>query len=213
MFKFIRKVMPREDRFFDMFERHAEVLVNSADTLVRLLDGGNGNTAHDELGDLENAADDITAEVLTAVRRSFITPFDRSAITALIGAMDDAVDEMWHTAKTVGIYGASSFEPQMKQSAELAARAARLVAEALPLMRNVGRNGGRLLELTEKIVRLEGEADSLHDEGLQSLFLAHGKERPSEFFVGREIYRYVERVLDRLQDVADEIHGIVIDHA
>lgn len=212
MFSLVRKIMPREDRFFDMFEKQSQILVDAADTLARLLEGGNSK-AHDELGDLEDAADLVTAEVMTAVRRSFITPFDRSAITDLIAAMDDAVDEMWHTAKTVGIYGATEFEPKMRESAELARQQARLVQEALPLLRNIGRNNARLLELTEKIVRLEGEGDDLHDQGLRALLERHGRDRPIDFFVGREIYRYVERVLDRMQDVADEIHGIVIDHA
>jgi predicted phosphate transport protein (TIGR00153 family) len=213
MLSLVRKVMPREDRFFDMFERHAAILVQAADALARMLEGGEVTKAHDELADLENAADDVTAEVLTAVRRSFITPFDRSAITHLVTAMDDAVDEMWHTAKTVGIYGITEFEPRMRESAQLAGEAARLVVEAMPLLRNIGRNGARLLEITERIVRLEGKADALHDAGLRTLFEAHGRERPIEFFVGREVYRYVERVLDRLQDVADEIQGIIIDHA
>lgn len=213
MFSLVRKVMPREERFFDMFERHAQVMVEAADALARMLEGGEVTKAHDELGELENKADDVTAEVLTAVRRSFITPFDRSAITKLVTAMDDAVDEMWHTAKTVGIYNVTKFEPQMQQSAELVRQSARLVAEAMPLMRNIGRNGARLLEITEKIVRIEGEGDDLHDQGLRSLVKMHGRENPIEFFVGREIYRYVERVLDRMQDVADEIQGILIDHA
>jgi uncharacterized protein Yka (UPF0111/DUF47 family) len=80
-------------------------------------------------------------------------------------------------------------------------------------MRGVNRNASRLHEITEAIVRLEGRADDLHDEGLALLYERHGAERPIVFFVGRELYRYVERVLDRLQDVADEIQGIVIDHA
>lgn len=211
MFSLVRKIMPREDRFFDMFEKQSRILVNAADTLARLLEGGNSG-AHEKLGELEDAADVVTAEVMTAVRRSFITPFDRSAITDLITAMDDAIDEMWHTAKTVGIYGATEFEPQMRESAELARQQARLVQEALPLLRNIGRNNARLLDITEKIVRIEGEGDDLHDQGLRALLDRH-RERPIDFFVGREIYRYVERVLDRMQDVADEIHGIVIDHA
>jgi predicted phosphate transport protein (TIGR00153 family) len=213
MLSLVRKVMPREDRFFDMFEKHSKILVDAADALARMLEGGDVGKAHEELAQLENAADDVTAEVLTAVRRSFITPFDRSAITHLITAMDDAVDEMWHTAKTVGIYEVTEFESHMRQSAELAREQARLVQQALPLLRNIGRNGARLLELTEQVVRLEGRGDDLHDEGLRELVRLHGRERPLDFFVGREIYRYVERVLDRMQDVADEIHGIVIDHA
>lgn len=214
MFSLFRKIMPREDRFFDLFERHAELMVQSTAALGRMLEGGDTvASAAEELGELESAADDVTREAMTAVRRSFITPFDRSAITSLVAAMDDAIDEMWHTAKTVGIYGVTEFEPQMRKSAEFACQAAKLVQEAVPLMRNIGRNGARLHEITERIVHLEGRADELHDEGLRALFQAHGNERPTDFFVGREIYRYVERILDRLQDVADEINGIVIDHA
>jgi uncharacterized protein len=209
----IGKVLPREDRYFDLFERHADLLVSAAGALAQLLGGISVAQNLDEIRQLETRADDITRDVLTAVRRSFITPFDRSAIASLISSMDDAVDEIWHTAKTVRIYGVSSFEPQMRESAELAREAATLVREAIPLMRNVGRNAERLHEITEAIVHLEGRADGLHDEGLGALYQQHGAERPIVFFVGRELYRYVERVLDRLQDVADEIQGIVIDHA
>jgi uncharacterized protein len=209
----IQKILPREDKYFDLFERQADVLVSASDALARLLAGDSIAQSLDEIRRLETAADDITRDVLTAVRRSFITPFDRSAITSLISAMDDAVDEIWHTAKTVRIYGVTQFEPQVRASAELAREAARLVREAVPLMRNIGRNATRLHGMTEKIVHLEGQADGLHDEGLAALYEQHGAERPIVFFIGRELYRYVERVLDRFQDVADEIQGIVIDHA
>jgi uncharacterized protein Yka (UPF0111/DUF47 family) len=209
----ITRILPREDKFFDLFERQAGLLVEAADALVALLGSGETRVHQDRIREIETQADDVTREVLTAVRRSFITPFDRSAITALASSMDDAVDEIWHTAKTVGIYRATRFEPQMGQSATLGAEAARLVAEAIPLMRNIGRHGARLHTITEGIVRLETRADALHDEGLTALFDRHGEKAPMVFFVGREIYRYVERVLDRMQDIADEIQGIVIDHA
>ena len=161
----------------------------------------------------ENAADDVTRDVLVAVRRSFITPFDRSAITALTSSMDNAIDEMWQTAKAITLYEVESFEPQMKEMAGLAAEAARLVLEAIPLMRNVGKNAGRLHEITEAIVHLEGRADELHDAGLKELFRRHGEGQPMAFLIGREVYRHLERVLDGFEDVADEIQGIVIDHA
>lgn len=209
----IQKILPREDKYFDLFGSQAALLVRSADALARLLGDGAIAESLDEIRRLETAADEVTRDVLTAVRRSFITPFDRSAITSLISSMDDAVDEIWHTAKTVRIYGVSEFEPQMHGSAELAREAAQLVREAIPLMRNIGRNAARLHEITEAIVHLEGRADALHDEGLAELYQKHGSDRPIVFFVGRELYRYVERVLDRFQDVADEIQGIVIDHA
>src|SRR5690606_15325499 len=155
----------------------------------------------------------VTRDVLVAVRRSFITPFDRSAITALTSAMDDALDEMWGTAKAVTLYEVTAFEPELLEMSRLAAEAARLVQEGVPLMKHIGRNAHRLHQITEAIVHLEGRADELHAAGLKSLYQAHGKKTPMAFFVGREIFGHVERVLDRLEDVADEIQGIVIDHA
>jgi len=213
MLKMFQKLMPREERFFDLFERHAETLVGGADALVRLLGGGNVPGSCEEIRQYESRADDVTRDVLVAVRRSFITPFDRSAITDLISKMDDAVDEMWQTAKAVTLYEVTDFPPQVLEMAKLATEAVGLVSEGLPLMRNIGRNGGRLHEITEKIVHLEGRADELHQQGLKALFQANRGKEAMDFIVGREIYSHVERVLDRLEDVADEIQGIVIDHA
>ena len=214
MLKLIRAIMPKEDRFFDMFERHAHLVVAGADAMVRMF-AGEEPIAEScrRISEHESAADDVTRDVLVAVRRSFITPFDRSAITALTSSMDDSLDEMWQTAKAITLYEIDRFEPQMLEMSRHAAEAARLVLEAVPLLRNIGRNGARLHEITEAIVHLEGKADDLHESGLKALFQAHGAERPMAFIVGREVYSHVERVLDRLEDVADEIQGIVIDHA
>jgi predicted phosphate transport protein (TIGR00153 family) len=214
MLRFVRAIMPKEDRFFDMFERHAQILVAGADAMGRMFSGEEGIAQScKQIAAHETAADDVTREVLVAVRRSFITPFDRSAITALTSAMDDALDEMWQTAKAITLYEVDGFEPQMKAMSGLAIEAAALVLEAVPLLRNVGRNAGRLHEITEAIVHLEGKADELHAAGLKALYQAHGTTQPMAFFIGREVYSHVERVLDRFEDVADEIEGIVIDHA
>lgn len=113
MLNVFQKLMPKEEKFFDLFERHAVTLVGGAEALVRLLGGGDIEASVNEIRDYENQADDVTRDVLVAVRRSFITPFDRSAITALISSMDDAVDEMWQTGKAITLYEVSSFAPQL----------------------------------------------------------------------------------------------------
>lgn len=214
MVSIIRAIMPREDKFFDMFARHAALLVAGADAMAAMFSGDEGiPESARRIEEHEDAADDVTRDVLVAVRRSFITPFDRSAITALTSSMDDAIDEMWQTAKAVTLYEVKSFEPEMLEMSRHAVEAAHLIREAVPLLRNVGRNAQRLHEITEKVVHLEGKADRLHAQGLKTLYKANVADRPLAFFVGREIYSHVERVLDRFEDVADEIQGIVIDHA
>lgn len=213
MLKIFRTLMPREDRFFDMFERHADIIVAGADAMEKMLAGSVGIAEScSAIAHHEHAADDVTRDVLIAVRRSSITPFDRSAITALTSAMDTAVDEMWQTAKAITLFEVDRFDPQMLEMSRQACEAARLVREAMPLLRNIGRNSHRLHQITERIVHLEGKADDLHTEGLKALYQSNA-ERPMAFIVGREVYSHVERVLDRLEDVADEIQGIVIDHA
>jgi predicted phosphate transport protein (TIGR00153 family) len=214
MLRLFQSIMPKEERFFDMFSRHAETIVGGADAMAQMFAGEEAiEVSCKRIAEHEHAADDVTRDVLLAVRRSFITPFDRSAITALISSMDDAVDEMWQTAKAITLYEVTTFDPQMVEMSRLAGEGARLVTEAMPLLRNIGKNATRLHQITEAIVHLEGRADDLHEQGLKGLFQTHGAERPMAFIVGREVYSHLERVLDRLEDVADEIQGIVIDHA
>ena len=96
---------PRTGDFFGMFEAHAETMVAPPTRLGKLVDGGKAHTEHiSEIHRLEHEADDIIREVLRTVRKTFLTPFDRGAITSLIGAMDDAIDEMQAAARAIDLY-------------------------------------------------------------------------------------------------------------
>ena len=160
----------------------------------------------------EKAADDITADVLQAVRRSFITPFDRVDIKDLIESMDDALDQMHQTTKAILLFEVTEFDDPMREMAEIAVEAAELTVRAIPLLRKIGANVHELSVFAEKITELEGHADKIHDAGLKRLFLAHRHSDPMAFTVGAEIYGHLERVTDRFEDVANEISGIVIEH-
>ena len=215
MLRWFQSLMPQQGRFFELFEAHAATLVAGAEALALLLRGEEGAIeAHiAEIVRWENRADDITRDVLLDVRRIFVTPFDRSAITSLIGAMDDAIDEMNGTAKSIDLYDVRAFEPEMRDMSGLIVEAARVTAEAMPLLRRLGPNAARLHELTARVIQLEGHADDIHDNGVKALFKRHGASQPMAFIVGREIYRHLERIVDKFEDVANEIQGLVIDHA
>ena len=214
MLKLFRNIMPQEVRFFDMFERHAESLVGGAEVMSRMFAKEEDiQEACRQIAHFEEQADEVTREVLHAVRRTFLTPFDRSEITALISSMDDAIDEMKKTSKAITQFDVEHFEPQMRDMAAMAEQGAILVREALPLLRKVGRDHAKLDEITEQIVHLEEAADHLHDEGLKALYQRHRDGNAMGYIVGREIYSHLEKVLDRFEDVANEISGIVIDHA
>jgi uncharacterized protein len=216
MFGWFQALMPKEERFFTLFERHATIVVAGAEALRGLLQGG--NTIDDyckQIFQREAEADDVTRQVLTAVRRTFITPFDRSDIQSLITSMDDAIDQMNKTAKTIVLFEVSEFEPEMRQMSEVILESAKLVLEAVPLMSSIGANVGRLNALTAKLVTIEEGADDLCNRGLKALFLANRSEasrgNAMQFLIGSELYDHLEKVVDRFEDVANEINSIVVD--
>jgi uncharacterized protein len=211
--QWFQALMPKQGRFFELFESHATTLVAGADALAKLLIGDNIAHHSAQIVELEQQADDIARDVLQDVRRTFVTPFDRSAITGLIGVMDDAIDQMHQTAKSISLYEVTKFEPHMRDMAGIIIEAARVTAEAVPLLRSVGNNAARLHILTERLVKLESDADDVHDAGVRALFKAQGKNSAMQFIVGREIYEHLEKVVDCFEDVANEIQGLVIDHA
>ena len=214
MFHWFQTLLPKQGQFFTMFEAHAQTLTAGSGALARLLQGGPGMSDHiREIHEREEEADVIIREVLHTVRRTFLTPFDRGAITSLISAMDDAIDQMEGTAGAISLYEVTEFEQEMRDMAAIIVDSARLIAEALPLLRNIHDNAGRLHELTERLVRLEGQADDIHDAGVKKAFLAYGATNTLRFIVEREIYSHLEKVVDRFEDVANEIDGLVIDHA
>ena len=214
MLGWFQRLLPRTGDFFGMFEAHAATVVAAAEALSRLAEDDSSTSEQLKIiSDREHDADDIIREVLTTVRRTFLTPFDRGAITSLIASMDDAIDEMQTAARAIDLYDLHQLQDEMKEMVAIAVESAGLTAEAMPLLRDISRNGGRIHELTERLVSLEGEADDIHAAGLKKAFSQYGETSTIRFIVAREIFKHLERVVDAFEDVANEIDGIVIDHA
>jgi len=214
MFGWFQRLLPKQGNFFDLFEAHVGTVVAGADALTRLLHDGEHRDDHiREVVERENDADEIIREILREVRQTFLTPFDRSAIISLIGSMDDAIDEMNAAVAAIDLYDVTSFEQEMKDMAAIIVDSTRVLSEAMPLLRDVGKNSKRLHELTERLVRMEGHADHIHRAGLKSAFRKFGPTDPMGFIVRREIFNHLERIVDAIEDVANEIDGIVIEHA
>jgi uncharacterized protein Yka (UPF0111/DUF47 family) len=214
MFAWFQRLLPQKGDFFGMFEAHAATLVGAADALEEIAaDGATPQQLLERIHDHEHRADDIIREVLTAVRKTFLTPFDRGAITSLIGAMDDAIDEMLAAARAIDVYDLRQLRPEMKQIVQLISEAAAVTSEAVPLLRDVSANGNKLHNLTGRLVALEGEADDIHAAGLKRAFQEIAPTSPLQFAVAREVFKNIERETDAFEDVAIQIDGIVLDHA
>ena len=213
MLRWFQALMPHEERFFDLFARHAHTVTAGSEALRDVLQGGDAVPRHCQIvSERENEADDITRQVLEAVRRTFITPFDRSDIQGLISSMDDAIDQMHKTAKAIILFELRSFEPPMREMGDIIVEASKLIGEAMPLLAAIGSNAGRLTGIAEQVVRIEDKADQIHERGRKELFLKSRGGDAMTYIIGNEIYDHLEKVMDRLEDVANKISAIVIEH-
>jgi uncharacterized protein len=213
MLRWFHAIMPKEERFFDLFVRHSRAVVAGAEALRAMLEGGDQVPQHcAAVMAREQEADDITRDVLMTLRRSFITPFDRGAIKDLITSMDNAIDQMQKTAKGIVLFDVRTFTAQQKEMGDAIVAAAVLVHDALPLLQSLNRHAARIATVAQQISELEGRTDELHDLGLKELYQRHGKADPMAFIVGNEIYDHLEKVVDRFDDVGNAIHGILLEH-
>ena len=213
MFGWFKALMPKEERFFVLFNRHAELLVRGAEALKAVLDGG------DQLAEncarvvqCETQADQVTLEVIQAVRRTFITPFERSDITDLISLMDDAVDQMRQTVKTVVLFELREFDPLMQELGATILRSAQKTAEVIALLGDMKKEADRLHVLTQDIRQMEEHSDELHDQGLKEILRTHGRADAMAFIIGSAIYEHLEKVVDRFENVANRVSDILIEH-
>lgn len=212
MLGLFKAIMPKEDAFFDLFSAHAKTLVAGAEALHDLTAGGDAvEAASARVYKYEDEADEITRQVMVAVRRSFITPFDRSDIQLLTTSLDDAIDQMRKTAKVVSLFEVKSFEPQMREMTKIIVEAAKLTEEAVALLPKMRLNAHQLNEIAIKITQIEEQSDQMYDQGRKELFVAHRSSDPMAFIVGIDIYSHLEKVMDRFEDVANRISGIVVE--
>jgi predicted phosphate transport protein (TIGR00153 family) len=213
MLNWFQALMPKENRFFGLFNQHAATIVLGAEALRAMLEGGEAiSDSCRRIMQHENEADAVTREVFLAVRRTFITPFDRGDIKELISLLDDAIDQMQKTAKAIILFEVQAFEPQMREMGDVIVQASKLTVESIGLLSAMQQNAGRLNELAEEITRVEEHADGVYDQGMKALFLKHRDANPMGFIVGTEIYDHLEKVVDRFEDVANRISGILIEH-
>ena len=120
---------------------------------------------------------------------------------------------MQKTTKAILLFKVTRFEPKWSGWPIASCGPALVIQEAVPLLREVGTNTAKISDLAEKLSRIEGETDDLYDAGRSRLYEATGPSQPIDFWVASEILGHLEKVVDRLEDVANEISGVAVEHA
>jgi predicted phosphate transport protein (TIGR00153 family) len=205
------RLMPRDGRFFDLFNAHAENIVAGARELAAAMAKFSEMEAHARrIDEIERNADKVTHETIALLHRSFITPIDRDQIHQLITRMDDILDLMQDVAESMMLYDIRRVTPEAAQLADICLRCCERVKTAVGLLTNL-KQSDAILKTCEEIDVLESDADRVMRSALSKLFREESDAK--EIIKLRAVYELLELITDRCEDVANIIEGIVIEHS
>ena len=205
------RLMPREGKFFDLFNAHAERIVEGSRELAAMIGSFSDLDAHAQRIDAaERAADKITHETISLLHKTFITPFDREQIHQLITTMDDMLDLIQDVAESIALYDLKSVTPEAKQLAEICQTCCDRVQTTVGLLTNI-KSPEAILKCCEEIDRLESDADRVLRSALSKLFREESDLK--QVMKLRVIYDLLETITDRCEDVANVVEGIVLENS
>jgi hypothetical protein len=205
------RLLPRDERFFDLFAKVATISVEAAGCLRQLFataDTGRRAELVDQIKRLEHDADELTHAVVARLDRSFITPLDREDIHLLASRLDDIVDLVDGIARRSQIFRIGVAPEGAILLAEVIQRAAQRLLEAVQVL-----DRGRVLTVFDacrEVKRLEEEGDALYHQWLGRLF--EEERNPLDVIKWKEIYDTLERTLDSAEDVANVLESVSIKH-
>src|SRR5688500_14186227 len=205
------RLMPREGKFFDLFNAHAERIVEGSRELAAMIGRFDELDAHAQrIVAAERAADKVTHECTSLLHKTFITPFDRDQIHQLITKMDDILDLIQDVAESIALYDLRKVTPEAKQLADICHMSCERVQATVSLLTNVKR-ADAIMKNCEEIDRLESDADRVMRSALQKLFREENDVK--QLIKLRVIYDLLESITDRCEDVANVVEGIVLENS
>ncbi len=214
---FFGKLLPREGNFFELFNQHADRIVEAARAFSQLV--ANYNDPHlreqynRDVDNAERAADRVTHEVNKLIHKTFITPIDRDQIHKLINTMDDVADLIQDSAETMALYDVRHMTDEITRLTDLSVRCCDRVKEAVAMLGTLSQAASveAALKSCEEIDKIESDADRVMRSAMSKLF----REEPDvrEVIKLKAIYELLETITDKCEDVANVIEGIVIEHS
>jgi len=203
--------IPREEKFFDLFQESAQNMVKAAQRLKEMVDtwehveGGVG-----EITELEHQGDTITHDIMARLHRTFVTPFDREDIALLAHVLDDVTDFIHAAADAMLLYKVDRPGQRAQELADIIVQATEEVEKVLPqLKKRIVLS--QVLKRCVEINRLENVADRVYRSAMAELF--DDSTDMAHIIKWREIYEYMESATDRCEDVANVLEGVALKHA
>ena len=210
MFKF--NLMPRGDKFFDLFEVSSKNMVIAAQTLKDLIYCWDCiDQKLEDMDRIEHQGDTVTHEIMFQLNRSFITPFDREDIGLLAHSLDDVTDLIQATADTMVLYKVKEPGKRARELADIIVQITTEVENVMPSLRRHNANLEKILNSCVEINRLENVADKIYRTALKELF--EDSTDIADIIKWREIYEHMESATDMCEDVANVLEGVALKHA
>lgn len=209
------KLMPKEVRFFDLFNAHAELVVSGARELAELVAdfevGPEMVAKHTKaIDEIESSADVITHRTVALLHTAFSTPMDRDQIHQLISRLDDILDLIQDVTEAIYLYDVRTITEEIRRLTDLSVSCAERVKTAVGLLSNMD-HAAAILRTCQEIDQLESDADRVMRQGLAKLFREDGDVR--QFIKLKAIYELLETITDACEDVANIIEGIVLENS
>ena len=205
------RFMPREGRFFEYFNAHAEQVVLAAKELLALVsDIENAATHIETIDTIETRADKINHDAMALLHQTFITPFDRDAIHAMVTNLDDIVDSIQDIAEAISLYNIRRVTPDAMQLAELSLSCCERVKRAVQLIDNMD-NAADVLSTCREIDQLESDCDRVMRSALSRVF--RDERDALQVIKMKAIYEGLEKITDYCEDASKVIEGIVLEHS
>lgn len=204
------QILPTEERFFDLFEQHANTLVLAAQRLRALVeDYTDVEGKFAQLTEAEHQGDFITHEIIDLARRSFTTPFDTEDMTRIASAVDDAIDRIEAAGDALILWHVERPNPEALKLCQLIEESATQIAAAMPNLRDK-RRFAQVREHIVEVNRLENDADRVLRAALSKLLGEH--KDIFDLIRWKEIYEQLEDATDRCEDIADALEGVTVKH-
>jgi len=202
-------LLPKDERFFYLFEHHAQILCRASKLLISGLNDGYDGVCRieKEMSGLEDEGDRVIHDIFARLRATFITPFDPEDIQTLATTLDDVLDGIEDVTFRIVAYRLKPVPSPVRQLAEIVSNCCTILSQALEALHEKG----PVVDFCIEVNRLENEADSLERNLLAALFL--NERDPIALIRQKEVYELLEAITDSCEDAADVIQSVSVKNS
>jgi hypothetical protein len=208
------RLIPREEKFFDLFEEQAANLLKGAQILLRCFEQYTSldaaYVASKEIREIEHTGDSLVHDIVARLNKSFVTPLDREDIYELTCRLDDVLDYVDAVAERLIIFQIQKPTPYATELSRIIVRASEEISQAMRLLRNL-RDVETISRQCAKINQLENDADQVLREAFTNLFQGNGLD-PISVIKWKDIYEHLETASDKCEDVANVIDTVIVKY-